>query len=130
VEGNRFTFTKQERLVSQKLIERLFNEPTSRSLAAFPLRMVYHLRERQDGDAPVQVLISVPKRHLRHAVDRNRVKRQVREVYRLRKQTLYSRLPADKALLLAFLWLADKTVPSAVVAAKIDLLMNRLAARL
>lgn len=130
VEGHRTTFTKQERLVSRKLIERLFSEPASHSLVAFPLRMVCLLRERLDGDAPVQVLISVPKRHLRHAVDRNRVKRQIREAYRLRKQVLYSQLPADKALMLAFLWLSDKPVPTAVVAAKIDSLMNRLVTKL
>lgn len=130
MEGNRSTFTKQERLVSQKLIDRLFNEPASHSLAAFPLRMVYQLCDRQDVNAPVQVLVSVPKRHLRHAVDRNRVKRQVRETYRLRKQVLYHQLPADKALLLAFLWLADKTVPSTVVATKMDVLINRLTAKL
>ena len=58
-------------------------------MAAFPLRVVYVNKERAHGEVPVQILISVPKKRFKHAVDRNRVKRQVREAYRLHKQVLY-----------------------------------------
>ena len=78
MEGVRATFSKRERLVSQRLIEMLFGQSANKSLAAFPLRVVYHLRKRQEGDEPVQMLVSVPKKRFHHAVDRNRVKRQVR----------------------------------------------------
>ena len=82
MEGVRATFCKRERLVSQRLIDMLFGQSASRSLAAFPLRIVYLLRERQSGDEPVQMLVSVPKKRFHHAVDRNHVKRQIREFYR------------------------------------------------
>jgi ribonuclease P protein component len=130
VEGVRATFSKRERLFSLRLIEMLFGQSASRSLAAFPLRVVYLLHDRQDGDEPVQMLVSVPKKHFHHAVDRNRVKRQVREAYRRRKQILYDALPENKTLLLAFVWLSDRHLPTADVAARVNVLIRKLADRL
>ena len=104
--------------------------PASRSLAQYPLRMVYQLRERGEGDEPVQMLVSVPKKRFKHAVDRNRVKRQVREAYRHSKQTLFDALPPDKALTVAFVWLTDRHQPTAEVTAKVTTLVDKLAERL
>ena len=104
----------------------LFGQSANRSLAAFPLRVVYLLCERQEGDGPVQMLVSVPKKHFHHAVDRNRVKRQVREAYRQRKQILYEAIPEDKTLLLAFVWLSDRHLPSTGVAARVGKLLERI----
>ena len=94
-------------MVSLKLIESLFGGGCSQSVAAFPLRAVYMLSERQTGDAPVQLLISVPKKRFKHAVDRNRVKRQIREAFRQHKDLLYPIVPEEQCLLLAFIWLSD-----------------------
>ena len=96
-------FPKSERIVSQKLIDELFTSGQSHSLAAFPLRAVYLLRE-EPCPAAAQVLISVPKRHFKHAVDRNRVKRQLREAWRKNKQLLTDHLLEDKSVALAFMW--------------------------
>ena len=130
MEGVRATFKKRERLVSQRLIDMLFGQSASKSLTAFPLRVVYNLRERQEGDEPVQMLVSVPKKRFHHAVDRNRVKRQVREAYRQRKQRLYDALPSDKALLVAFVWLSDRHLSTAEVTARVETLIQRLSERL
>lgn len=130
MEAVRATFNKRERLVSQHLIDMLFGQSASRSLAAFPLRVVYHLRERCQGDEPVQMLVSVPKKRFHHAVDRNRVKRQVREAYRHNKQQLYDALPENQALLLAFVWLSDAQLPTDEVAAKVRKLLERLITKL
>lgn len=108
----------------------LFGSSASHSLAAFPLRVVYNLRERQEGDEPVQMLVSVPKKRFHHAVDRNRVKRQVREAYRHHKQQLYDALPDDKALLVAFVWLSDRHLPTSEVAGRVETLVRRLSERL
>lgn len=126
MEGVRATLSKRERLFSLRLIEMLFGQSANRSLAAFPLRVVYLLCERQEGDEPVQMLVSVPKKHFHHAVDRNRVKRQVREAYRQRKQILYEAIPEDKTLLLAFMWLSDRHLPSTGVAARVGKLLERI----
>lgn len=92
--------------------------------------MVYQLRERGEGDEPVQMLVSVPKKRFKHAVDRNRVKRQVREAYRHSKQALYDALSEDKALTVAFVWLMDRHLPTAEVTAKVTALVDKLAERL
>ncbi len=124
------TFGKQERIVSRKLIERLFGGGGSRSMSAFPLRLVYLPVEREGVGA--KVLISVPKRHLKRAVHRNRVKRQVREAYRMHKQLLdgATGLMADRTLALAFIWLADELYDSKAVTACVKSLLERLNERL
>lgn len=130
MEGVRATFNKRERLVSQRLIDMLFGQSASHSLAAFPLRAIYNVRERHEGDEPIQILVSVPKKRFHHAVDRNRVKRQVREAYRQHKQRLYDALPPDKALLVAFVWLSDRHLPTDEVASRVESLIQRISERL
>ena len=78
-----FTFSKEERLCSRQLIDRLYNE--GHRLMAYP----YSVQWMTVDTSPCQVLIVVPKRKFHHAVDRNRIKRLTRECYRLRKQHLY-----------------------------------------
>ena len=126
----RSTFRKRERIASLKLIETLFGGGCSQSVAAFPLRAVYMLSERQPNEAPVQLLISVPKKRFKHAVDRNRVKRQVREAFRQHKDLLYSVVPETQRLLLAFIWLSDEHRPSKEVEGRIVTLMRRISEKL
>ncbi len=102
----------------------------STSMAAFPLRAVFKaIPRRNPADVPVQVLISVPKKRFKHAVDRNRVKRQVREAYRQCKQQLCEAVPDDQCLLLAFVWIADELMPSTTVADRIQKLVKRITER-
>ena len=81
---NGFGLKKTERLCSKKAIDSLFNGTDSKSLSAYPIRVVY----RHTEEAGFRILVSVSKKRLRHAVDRNRVKRQLREAYRLNKEIL------------------------------------------
>lgn len=80
----KYYFRKEERLCSIKLIEQLYSQGSSFSF--YPFRIIYSIVPTQD--APVQVVISVPKRKFKKAVDRNRIKRQIREVYRHSKEDL------------------------------------------
>ena len=82
-------FPKAEHLTSRREIEALFSKG---SMAAykFPLRAIFHISNSES--VPVKVLISVSKRHFKHAVDRNRVKRQLREAYRLNKHLLLDKI--------------------------------------
>lgn len=121
------TFRKQERIVSGRLIETLFGKVSSQSLAAYPLRAVYMQTEHQEGHAPVQILISVPKKRFKHAVDRNRVKRQVREAYRRNKQLLSDSVVEGKELLIAFIWLSDRHCPSEEVEKRVVSILQRIA---
>jgi len=117
-------------MVSLKLIETLFGGGCSQSLAAFPLRAVYMLGERQPGQASVQLLISVPKKRFHHAVDRNRAKRQIREAFRKHKDLLVPQLPDGQSLFLALIWLSDNHRPSQEVGKRVVGLMRRISEKM
>ena len=127
---DRPTFSKRERIVSRTLMERLFNKGNSQSVSVYPLRMVYIIKERQEGEEPVEVLVSVSKRHFKRAVKRNRVKRQIREAYRHRKYLLVSRVPEGKMLAAAFIWQADDLLDSRRVDSSLGKLIEKVAERL
>ena len=121
------TFNKRERIVSRKLIEQLFSKGSSHSTSAFPIRIVYIKRERTEDEEPVQILVSVSKRHFKRAVKRNRVKRQIREAYRRHKQILTETVPQDTALAVAFIWLADELLDSQQVEKSVKRLLGKVA---
>lgn len=120
---NNESFPKSEHLCSRKIITKLFAGGNSRSMSAFPLRMVYMpLPEKEDGNTASQMLVSVPKRCFKRAVKRNRVKRQVREAYRKNKVIIDGR-----CLAIAFIWLDNKLYPSSVVTERMVNLLQRVA---
>ncbi len=79
------TFKKSERLSKKTLIKELFDKGSSFYLHPFK---VYHLISDEVGVN--QILVSIPKRNFKKAVDRNKLKRRIREAYRLNKQELTS----------------------------------------
>lgn len=82
-------FRKYERLSSYKRIKSLFTN--GRSFNQFPLRVVWQ-KTVSPTSSPVQIAFSVSKRNFKKAVDRNRIKRLMREAYRKNKQLLYQDL--------------------------------------
>ena len=124
--------------MSRKLIDRLFVGGGSKSMSCFPLRLVFMVLDHNDEAlenkvnheemADAQMLISVPKRCFKHAVDRNRVKRQVREAYR-RHRDLYE-LPEGKYLAMAFIWLDHQHHDTAEVEDKVVNLLRRMGEKL
>ena len=111
--------TKTERLTSQLVIDKLFAGGNA-SMAAFPLRIVYMQMEKQEGSQqldgvqqpPVSILVSVPKKRFRHAVDRNRMTRLVREAYLRNKHILWNALQEKNfRLAIAFVCITD-TLPT------------------
>jgi len=123
------TLHKSERLTGRTLIEKLFAGGRSRSVVAFPLRVVY-MKIGVAGDAaPVSIMVSVPKRCFKRAVKRNRVKRQVREAFRLNKHLLNDAVDAAQGtgLALAFIWLDDTLHDSDEVHRKVKTLLARVA---
>ena len=119
------TFSKRERMTSHLLMEALFENGSSQSVSAFPLRAVYQTIGRQGDHGPAQILISVPKK--RFAVDRNRVKRQIREAYRQHKQLLWESMAEDQEILVGFVWLSDRHYPSKVVEQRVVKILQRIA---
>lgn len=106
---NRFTLSKDERLYAEKRIEALF--AGGASFIAYPLRVVYIARENEsESELPaISILISVSKKRFKRAVKRNRVKRLIREAYRLNKKELidFAR-QSGKSFDIAFLYLKSE----------------------
>ncbi len=94
----RFTFGKEEKLKSRKLIERLFVE--GNSIKEFPLRMKY--LKLENADFSIKVAFSVPKRNVKLAVDRNRIKRLIREAYRLNKHLLFNNVDGNYVIMFIY----------------------------
>lgn len=82
-----FTFKKEEKLKRRKVIQGLFKE--GQSFGQYPLRLVWMEVTEREGTFPVQFTASVPKKRYKKAVDRNKLKRKIREAYRLHKHKLY-----------------------------------------
>lgn len=130
--GGEFTFRKEERICSRKLLDALFRGGGSHSMAVFPLRVVYMETDRVGNEPQAQMLVSVPKRHFKRAVKRNRVKRQVREAYRLHKGVVLDRMsghPGRKAAM-AFIWLDDRLHDSSEVGKSVERLLRRISEKL
>ena len=127
-----FGFPKPEHLTLQRDIDALF-AGGSHSAVAFPVRAVWREVE-WDGRGPrVKVLVSVSKRKFKHAVDRNRAKRQMREAYRLNKHILHfnrqESAPASQetsSLHIGFIWVADAPQKSTLVQKRITNLLKRI----
>ena len=101
MENLRLTFNKSQHLCGETTISQLFRE--GKAFLVFPLRVVYRVMPRnvepidscvRDNRPPVRVLVSVPKKQFKHAVDRNRFKRLIRESYRLQQLELNEALEA------------------------------------
>ena len=115
---------KEERLYSKKLIDRLFRERVS--LFSYPFKVLY-ISEEQASAYPAKMLISVSKRHFKKAVDRNLIKRLVREAYRNNKQTLVSYLNThNKSLFFGLIYVSDTILGYEEIERKLILILQRL----
>lgn len=107
------TLKKSEKLCSQTAIDALFSPTTAaKGALAYPLRMVSAPRSgmRRAGAAPVQFLISIPKKRLRKAVDRVKMRRRVREAYRLNRGLIRAMNPEEN-MDVAFVYIANSLTP-------------------
>ncbi len=102
-----FTLGKKERLKSRKLTEQLFSEGKKFSVA--PIRVLYLL---QDAEEPLlQLGVSASSKVFKKAVDRNRIKRLLREAWRLQKNELWKELQLQKKRLFVFLIYTGRELP-------------------
>lgn len=95
------SYPKKEKLKSKKLIEQLFSE--GKSISAYPLRMVYLKTEYGDETVQFKTGVSVSKRNFKNAVDRNRIKRLLREAYRLNKSVYFNNILSSYALMILYI---------------------------
>ncbi|MBR6032131.1 MAG: ribonuclease P protein component [Bacteroidaceae bacterium] len=114
------TLCKSERLCSRKVLEELFSGG-HQSVSAYPIRAVFMPSEQ----AGVRIMVSVSKRYFKRAVKRNRIKRQLREAYRLHKEKLLP-LPTEGGLDIAFLWTSNDELPTEKVFQKMQNILQRI----
>ena len=100
-----FSFNKAERLCSKKIMDKLFTE--GKTIFVFPLRIVY-LETSLLSKFPVQAAFTVGKRNFKRAVQRNLIKRRMREAYRLNKHQFYVEI-GDKQVAVFFIY-TGKTI--------------------
>lgn len=118
------TYPKIEKLKSRKLAEALFNR--GRSFTGFPVK-VYYLKIAGESDYPVKIGMGASSRNFKKSVDRNHIKRQLREAYRTEKLPLHEYLRAHQLNLAIFLLYVDKTLPEkGVIKAKMPVLLQQL----
>ncbi|WP_303015049.1 ribonuclease P protein component [uncultured Bacteroides sp.] len=124
-----YTLCKAERLNRKILIGKMFEGGASKSFSIFPIRVVY--MPVDEGEAPVSILVSVSKRRFKRAVERNRVKRQIREAYRRNKHLLTDGLSGrGKHLAVAFIYLSDEPVVTAQLEEKMRIALLRISEKL
>ena len=121
----RNTFKKSELLCSRILMDRLF-QGGSLTVSAYPFRAVF-LPVDQTEQQGVSVLISVPKKRFHDAVDRNRVKRQIREAYRKNKHSLIELVSErGQGLLVAFIYVSAKIESTSYIEKRMTRLLDKV----
>lgn len=109
---------KKEKLCSPTAISELFSRSEANfSAVAYPIRAVWRHNPNRRSDAPVAFFISIPKKRLKKAVDRVKMRRRIREAYRLSKSQFP--IPADSRIDLAFIYISDHLKPYPIIDAAI-----------
>ena len=125
----RNTFKKSERLCSRILMDCLF-QGDNRTATAYPLRAVF-LPVEEEQQKGVSILISVPKKRFHDAVDRNRVKRQIREAYRKNKHALAEQVAqSGKGLLVALIYVSAEIETTEQIEKRMIRLLDKISAAL
>ncbi|MCF8224943.1 MAG: ribonuclease P protein component [Bacteroidales bacterium] len=121
---SRFSFGREEKLKSRKSIESLFS--SGKSFSSPPIRLLY--RENDIKNIPsVQVGVIVPKRYFKRAVDRNLLKRRIREAYRTTKQDLFQALESKRSHLeIVFIYQSTEIKNSQEIRQSINFLLYKL----
>ncbi len=117
----RNTFGKQEKLKRKNLITELF--ASGKSTSVFPLKMIY-LKCDHDSHFKIQAGVSVSKRNFKRAVDRNRIKRLMRESYRKNKCLIYNNEDTKKHIIM-FIYQAKTEVTYEQMEAKMNQLIQK-----
>jgi ribonuclease P protein component len=123
------TFTKEERLCNKRLIDGLFHNGSS--FLCYPFKASWLFID-EPQQAPAQILFSVSKKRFKRAVDRNLIKRRMREAYRLNKQIqLYDLLTgADKKIVLLVGYIGKEIADYAFMEKKMQKLLSQLGVEL
>ena len=119
------SFPKKEHLCGEKRINALFS--SGHAFVVYPFRVVYILEPANNNETAIVIMVSVPKKRFKRAVKRNRLKRLMREAYRLNKQELISILESELSLLkVSFQYISDEELDFETVEKKMKVALQKL----
>ena len=123
---NRNTFRKRDRLKSSIEIEALYRE--NQSIVSYPLKCYYSFSNANDNKPAVRVAFAVPKKTFKHAVERNSLKRRMREAYRLNAKNIFESFmnQKDKQLKLFFIYVGKEILDYVEIEKALKGVLNRL----
>jgi len=108
---NRLKLSKTDRLCKKKTINELFTGDSAKKISDYPLLLVWG-NIKEESSTPIQVLFSVSKRFSKKSVVRNKIKRQMRELYRLNKFRFYHILSQkEQHIAMMFMYIGKELVP-------------------
>ncbi len=104
-----FGYHRKEKLKSRTELQAIFT--TGKSFSVFPIKVFFIAHDREDTSVPVRAGVGVSSKHFKKAVDRNRIKRLLREAYRLEKQSLHEVVGTQPKTISVFFLYLDKELP-------------------
>lgn len=103
-----FSYGREEKLKSRKLVQELFSK--GKTFTVYPLK-VFYMQPGKKPDHSIKVGVGTSTRNFKKAVDRNRIKRLLRETYRLEKNPLQDFLRSSGKQAAIFFLYIDKSLP-------------------
>ena len=124
MEQKKYSFSKAEHLCGEKKITRLHTE--GNAFIVYPLRVVYCVLSEED-EFPAKMMVSVPKKRFKRAVKRNRLKRLIRESYRLNKHILLDVLIEKKIQThISFQYVSDEELQFDYIEKRMQTALNKM----
>lgn len=122
-----FTFPKKKRVTGNKRVDAIFEH--GKSFISYPLRVVF-LQHEQSTESGCSILVSVPKKRIKQAAHRNRIKRLIRESYRLNKELINHLTINQNSIDVALIYVKDSVTDFAEIDKAIKKAINKIEARI
>jgi len=122
----KYTFKKCDRLKSSIEIETLYRE--NKFIVSSPLKCYYSISEISENKSNICVAFTVPKKLFKHATDRNKIKRRMREIYRLQYKNIFETFinQKDKQLKLFFIYVGREILDYESIEKKLKEILSRI----